>query len=74
VQDVAAQAAGVEQDVGDDVQAARGAPVGHAHGVAVAHVDEVQLLEALDRLADRRRVEAVLAGQRALRRSFSPGA
>ena len=53
--------------VHEHVEPAMGAPVAHPHRVAMAHVDELELLEALDALAHRGHVHAERRGQRALR-------
>ena len=58
----------MRDQVDEHVRPAVQAPVAHAHGVAVAHLDEPELLEALHALADRGHVDAELGGQRALRR------
>ena len=50
------------------VEPAGAPPVAHAHRVAVAHLDEPQLLEPLDRLADRRDVDVQVGRERPLRR------
>src|SRR5438477_406818 len=50
------------------LQAARAAPVEHAGGVPVPDLDQAQLLQALERLADRRHVDRELGGESALRR------
>ena len=64
------EAAGAEEHVGDHVEAAVRAPVAHAHGVAVAHLDEPQLLEPLDGLAHRGHVHPQLGRERALGRQL----
>ena len=56
----------------EDVEAAGRAPVRDAHGVAVADLDEAELLEPLDRLADAGHVDAERGGERALRRQLLP--
>jgi hypothetical protein len=65
--------AGAEQQVRQDVEAARGAPVGDAHRIAVPDLDQPQLLEPLHGLADRRHVHAQVAGERALRGQLLAG-
>ena len=52
----------------EHVEPAVGAPVAHAHRVAVADLDELELLEPLDALADGGHVHAELRRQRALGR------
>ena len=54
--------------VDEHVEPALRAPVADAHAVAVARLDEPQLLEPLDALAHRREVHAELGRERALRR------
>ena len=54
--------------VGEDVEAGVRTPVLHPHRIAVLDVDQPQLLQALDALAQRGHVDAEVRGKGALRR------
>jgi hypothetical protein len=66
-------AAGGEQEMGGHVQPTVGAPVAHPHRVAVAHLHQAELLEALHGLAYRGHVHAEVSGEGPLGRQLLAG-